>query len=75
MMTKSNAKLIHHPDSDQIFLAVEDSDGRVTLWNAGCMTFKSRHASIDTAFNEACRIIGHDRFSKFAKENSIGTQA
>lgn len=71
MIKRKNAKLIYHDGINPVFLAVEDEDGKVTLWNAGGLTFASRHATIDTAYNEACRIIGHERFTNFYKEQQL----
>lgn len=73
MITVRNAKLIFHKEVDQVYLATEDEDGKVTLWDADNITMRSRHAEFSTAFNEACRLIGHERFTKFYNEKDQET--
>lgn len=65
MKTIKEAKLIYHEGIDQVYLAVKNEDGSVTLWDAKDVTFKSQHASFDTAINESTRMIDNERFSIF----------
>lgn len=71
MLTRKNARLIYHKDVNQLYLSVEDEDGKVTLWDASGLKFISRHASLDTAFTEAGRRIGQERFTKFYNEQQL----